>query len=226
MSDPPPKRVLVYGDSNAWGFWVPDAPGVPLRRIPFAQRWAGVAQAALGTAVEVLEDALPGRLAEGDRMLGSLEPAAFNGAKRLAETMVKHMPLDLVVLALGTNDLLADPVPPAEEVCARLMRLAGMVGQVMLPAPLEGMPAPARVLVLSPIAINPNAADRADPARSSAERARLAPLLAEACASSGHAFADGALAVQIAGIDGVHIGPAENAALGALAATAIAQALA
>jgi lysophospholipase L1-like esterase len=220
------KRVLVFGDSNAWGFWVPERPGAPLRRIPFAQRWAGVAQAALGPGYVIEENALPGRLARGERQLGGLEPAAYDGARTLLPAMVLHLPLQLVVLALGTNDLLAEPTPSAEDVCARIMALAGAAARVMMPIPLEGMPAPARVLVLSPVGIRPDAPDRADPARAEAERARLAGLLRDACAAAGHAFADAARAVPVPGPDGVHFGPAENAALGALAARAIREALA
>lgn len=221
-----PARVLVYGDSNAWGFWVPERPGEPLRRIPFAQRWPGVAQGLLGPDVEVLEDALPGRLASGDRVLGGLPPDAFNGLKTLPEAMVRHLPLQLVVLALGTNDLLADPTPTAEEVRDRIMTLAGIVPHIVMPVPLDGMPAPARALVLAPVGIRPDAPDRVDPARAEAERVRLAGLLRAACADAGVAFADAGAAVPVPGPDGVHFGPSENAALGALAADAIRAALA
>lgn len=221
-----PARVLVYGDSNAWGFWVPDRPGEPLRRIPFTQRWPGVAQGLLGPDFEVLEDALPGRLASGDRELGGLQPGAFNGLKTLPEAMVRHLPLQLVVLALGTNDLLSDPTPTAEEVRDRIMTLAAIVPRIVMPAPLEGMPAPARALVLAPVGISPLAPDRVDPARAEAERVRLAGLLRAACAGAGIAFADAGEAVPVPGPDGVHFGPEENAALGALAADAIRAALA
>jgi hypothetical protein len=103
MSAPTPRRALVFGDSNAWGFWIPDRPGQPLRRIPFTQRWAGVAQAALGPGWVIEEEALPGRLARGERQLGALDPAAYDGSRTLAPAMVRHLPLDLVVLALGTT---------------------------------------------------------------------------------------------------------------------------
>lgn len=224
MSAPTPRRALVFGDSNAWGFWIPDRPGQPLRRVPFTQRWAGVAQAALGPGWVIEEEALPGRLARGERQLGALDPAAYDGSRTLAPAMVRHLPLDLVVLALGTNDLLQEPTPPAEEVCDRIMGLAHLVGRVVMPVPLEGMPGPARVLVLAPVGIRPDAPDRADPAKAEAERARLVPLLRNACAQAGYAFADAAEAVPVPGPDGVHFGPAENAALGALAARAIAKA--
>jgi hypothetical protein len=51
-------------------------------------------------------------------------------------------------------------------------------------------------------------------------------MLQSACAQAGYAFADAAQAVPVPGPDGVHFGPAENAALGALAARAIREAFA
>jgi len=43
-----PLRVLTYGDSNTWGFVTDAATGNP-SRLPDAERWPGILQAALGT---------------------------------------------------------------------------------------------------------------------------------------------------------------------------------
>lgn len=42
-----PRRVMVFGDSIAWGY-VPRAEGPPSGRFPREQRWPGVMAAALG----------------------------------------------------------------------------------------------------------------------------------------------------------------------------------
>ena len=43
----PTKRILVYGDSNTWG-WIPVEQGYPTTRYSADVRWPGIAQAALG----------------------------------------------------------------------------------------------------------------------------------------------------------------------------------
>lgn len=219
------RRILAYGDSNTWGFWLPDWPAPPIQRMAFQTRWTGVAQAALGPGFEIVEDALPGRLAAGSRDLGGLAPAAYDGLAELPAALARNAPLDLVVLALGTNDLLADPTPEPGEVAERIFALARIVGAMMFPIALEGMPRPARVVVLSPPGIAA-AIDRPSAHLAEAARAKLAVILRENASIRGYAFADAAQAIPVPGPDGVHFGPAENAALGALAATAIREALA
>jgi lysophospholipase L1-like esterase len=107
----------------------------------------------------------------------------------------------------------------------RLMGLARMATALRFPIPLEGMPEPVRALVLAPPGIAATAPDRPDAPAAARERARLSALLRTSCAAAGHAFADAAEAIPVPGPDGVHFGPDENAALGRLAADAIARSL-
>src|SRR5688500_2141012 len=53
------KRVLVFGDSNTWG-WIPVERGFPTTRYAAAERWPGIAQAALGDGYLMIEEALNG----------------------------------------------------------------------------------------------------------------------------------------------------------------------
>jgi hypothetical protein len=55
-----PLRVLAHGDSNTWGF-VSDADTGNPARLPDADGWPGILEAALGGGVQVLVDAIPGR---------------------------------------------------------------------------------------------------------------------------------------------------------------------
>lgn len=91
------RTILCFGDSNTWGF----IPGTPMHRYPPDTRWPGVLAAALGDKAHVIEEALCGRTTSFD------DPCwdDRNGRKQLPFLLESHMPIDLVIIMLGTNDL-------------------------------------------------------------------------------------------------------------------------
>ena len=98
-------RILVFGDSNTWG-WIPVERGYPTTRYFAGERWPGVAQAALGERYEVVEEALNGRTTDlADPAVPELSGAGFDGSAYLPAAVASHLPLALVVIMLGTNDL-------------------------------------------------------------------------------------------------------------------------
>jgi lysophospholipase L1-like esterase len=101
-------RILVFGDSNSWGY-PPDGSG---HRFDEQTRWPCVMAASLRATL--IEEALPGRTTrhDDDEMLG----AAMNGLTHLNVALKSHAPLDLVVIMLGTNDLKARFNPSAENI--------------------------------------------------------------------------------------------------------------
>ena len=79
-------RILIYGDSNSWGY-LDDGSGA---RHP--ARWPVVMAgdlASRGTEVEVIEECLPGRTSNVD---DPQEGAVFNGATPLAAILLSHQP--------------------------------------------------------------------------------------------------------------------------------------
>jgi lysophospholipase L1-like esterase len=90
------KSVLVYGDSQTWG----RLPGVP-ERFPFEQRWTSVMAAALGSDVHVIVQGLNGRTTA---RTDPWKPYR-NGLEHFDLQLITHAPLDLVIIALGSNDL-------------------------------------------------------------------------------------------------------------------------
>ena len=90
------KTVLCYGDSNTWGA---DPAGGP--RFAWEDRWPGVLQRELGDGYRVIEEGLSGRNTRWDDQI----EADRNGLRQLAPVLESHVPLDLVIIALGTNDL-------------------------------------------------------------------------------------------------------------------------
>lgn len=93
------KRILFYGDSLTWG-WVPMDNAVPTHRYPLEQRLTGVMAGELGDAYEIVEEALSGRTTAVD---DPTDPR-LNGASYLPSALASHLPLDLVIILLGSND--------------------------------------------------------------------------------------------------------------------------
>src|SRR5277367_6580593 len=88
--------IVAYGDSNTWGF--DPAAGV---RFPADVRWTGVMRRELGAAFTVIEEGLNGRTSVFD---DPIEPYR-NGLTYLPPCLLSHAPLDLIIIALGCNDL-------------------------------------------------------------------------------------------------------------------------
>lgn len=101
------KRILVYGDSNSFGWAFHPEKGV--YRLPFDQVWPQVMAKELGAKFHVEVNALGGRTICRDQPDGigtgkSLKGEMFNGAKSLSSVLAENLPLDLVIVMLGTND--------------------------------------------------------------------------------------------------------------------------
>jgi lysophospholipase L1-like esterase len=92
------KRILCYGDSNTWGY-------DPATGERFAEdiRWPGVLGHELGSGFRVVEEALNGRTTVRDDPVEEHK----NGKDYLRPCLESHQPLDLVIIALGVNDLKA-----------------------------------------------------------------------------------------------------------------------
>lgn len=100
-----PFRVVLYGDSNTYG-WKPQ-PNPPSTRYDENERWAGILKHLLGTDYEVIEEGLDGRTTDVPDPTSPISGAQLDGAAYLPACLSSHLPIDLVVIMLGTNDLKA-----------------------------------------------------------------------------------------------------------------------
>ncbi|MHA6643480.1 GDSL-type esterase/lipase family protein [Mesorhizobium sp. A623] len=91
---------MCFGDSLTWG-WVPGREGSPASRYPYEQRWTGVMASHLGAAYDVIEDGVSARTTSVD----DPDDPRLNGSACLPASIASHLPLDLVILLLGTNDI-------------------------------------------------------------------------------------------------------------------------
>jgi lysophospholipase L1-like esterase len=113
------KTVLCFGDSNTWGY----VPGSNAERFPPDVRWAARLATALGDDWNVIAEGLNGRTATMDSPVAD----GRNGLTYLMPCLHSHMPLDIVVIYLGTNDAGDRYSLPAETVAGSVGRLVRVV---------------------------------------------------------------------------------------------------
>lgn len=194
------KRILVYGDSNTYG-WT--APGT---RHGSESRWGAVMGTALGGEYEVIEAGLSGRTTDiaDNSLYGG---AGFDGSASLQGTIAENMPLDLVVIMLGTNDYKAPYNRSALRVALGAGKLIDQVNQVGGGA-WTNFPTP-RVLLVAPPAIGPNLAN--NPAfvelfAGGIEKSEAAPAMFEKVAQMADAaFFDANSVASADAPDGIHM---------------------
>jgi len=224
-SDSPdtPVRVLVYGDSNTWG-WVPTESGFPTTRFSKAERYPGVMQAELGSGFEILENGLNNRTTNLDypEPIGIVAGTAFNGARTLPGLLAAHAPLDLVVMMLGSNDLREPFWRTAAESAAAIAQLIDIVKSS--DGSIANTYAAPQILIVAPPRIgpmpHPYIAERFSGAEQvSKEFADAYRAVAEAAEVS---FLDATEAIGVTnGWDGIHISAEQHQQLGSAIAAKI-----
>ena len=124
-----PKRIMIYGDSNAFG-WAKDTQGT-VYRLPADVRWPEKMAGMLGKKYEVVVEALGGRTTNIDcgpkSGPGIVPGAGMDGAAYLPAALASHMPLDMVVIWLGSNDLMVQHNRKALDIAAGIAQLTSIV---------------------------------------------------------------------------------------------------
>ncbi|MEM9256760.1 MAG: GDSL-type esterase/lipase family protein [Pseudomonadota bacterium] len=118
-----PKTVLCFGDSLTWGF--DPRGGASVARYGFAERWTRQLQAELGSSYHVIENGLNGRTTVfDDPVMGDM-----CGLAHLPNALKSNMPLDLVILLLGSNDAKTRFGVNGDEIARGLSRLLELVSK-------------------------------------------------------------------------------------------------
>lgn len=94
--DPHSIKILCFGDSLTYG-----SDHINNTRLDVTKRWTGVLQKMLGDKYEIIEEGLGGRTTE----LDDPNREGRNGLLYFKAAVASHIPLDLVVILIGTNDL-------------------------------------------------------------------------------------------------------------------------
>ena len=196
------KTILAFGDSLTWG----SDPVTGLRH-PRELRWPNVLQSELGPEVEVLAEGLGGRTTCYDDHTG---PACRNGAKALQVALASHMPLDLVVIMLGTNDIKPVHGGRAEAAYSGMRRLVEIIGTF----PYKPRSAKPKVLIVAPPPCVESLNGGPAGGRSIAESERLMSLLRQVAVETGASFFDAGSVIAASNADGVHLDGPSTARLG------------
>ena len=205
--------IIAFGDSNTWGS-DPATGG----RFPREQRWPTVMQRELGSEYEVIAEGLRGRTTVHD---DPIEPYR-SGADALPPCLMSHAPVDLVILALGCNDLKKRFSASAFDIAegaARLIFLARAYGE----GPDGRAPG---ILLVAPPPIA-RLTGYAEMFEGGAEKSRLlGERFREIARQEGIAFLDAGAVIHCSDLDGIHYEADQHALLGRAAAEAARKALA
>lgn len=199
------KRILIYGDSNTFG----TAPMRDLEDSPVlarGARWGDKLAEAFGGEYEVVIEGLPGRTTVFD---DPVEGEHLNGLRILPAIIHSHKPIDLLIIALGTNDQKQKFGLGAIDIALGVTRLvreaqeSGEVGAVVAicPPPLE------------------ISGELGDIFHGGPERGTDLPRLMERSVKrQGALFFDAGQHIRVDPLDGVHWSDVAHATLGAAVA--------
>jgi lysophospholipase L1-like esterase len=193
--------IVAFGDSNTWGY----DPATATRFAPDV-RWTGVLQRALGPDHRVIEEGLNGRTTVFD---DPIEPDR-RGSDYLPPCLRSHAPLDLVIIALGCNDMKmrfsASPSDIANG-AERLIRIA----RAEAVGPDGGPP---RVLLVAPPPIA-ELTDFAEMFEGAREKSRVLALrYRDVAERQGVGFVDAGEFIACSDRDGIHFEAEAHAVLG------------
>ncbi|MBE7213135.1 MAG: SGNH/GDSL hydrolase family protein [Gluconacetobacter diazotrophicus] len=209
-----PSTVLCYGDSNTHGTKPLLRPGV-LERFGEKERWPGLLRSRLGADWRVIEEGLPARTTVHD---DPVEGRHKNGLRHLRPCLESQLPVDWLVIMLGTNDLKARFGLSPADIAAGLDVLL-REATACAAGPDGGQPA---LLVMAPVPIAEVGFLGEIFAGGAAKSAELAPRYAAVAARHGARFLDAGTAAAASPVDGVHYEADAHARLAAAVADAIA----
>lgn len=208
--------ILCFGDSNTYGA-VPTLARSGRHRFARDRRWPGVMARQLGQSWHVIEEGLPSRTTVHPDPIEGLHKS---GIAALPSCLESHMPLDLVILMLGTNDLKARFSVSAGDIAESLETLVRAI--LASEAGVDGLPPKVLVVTPAPIA---EVDWFADMFRGGADKSRaLAPLVSAMCARRKVAHFDAGSVVEASAVDGIHLDADAHKILG-LALASICQGL-
>lgn len=199
------KSILCYGDSNTWGFmpWK-ERPAVKAdNRFPWEVRWTGRLEQQLGKDWRVIEAGLNGRTTMFDCFMEEHR----NGLKDIDVCLLTAMPVDLVILMLGTNDSKVVFGKPSFVIAHGIQRLIDRVKNGAYGyGPGGSTP---EILVVSPIRMTEGVftswlSDEFD-ADSIARSAQLSERYRQVAEQNGVHFLDAAASIAADESDGIHM---------------------
>jgi len=200
------RTVLCFGDSNTHGT-AAMADLTDLTRLDRAARWPNVMAKRLGSRWDVIAEGQPGRTSVFD---DPVDGAHKNGLRILPALLETHRPIDLAIVALGTNDLKARFSLPVSDIALGLERLV----RVIMASDAGSDLRPPRVLLSAPVPIE-EVGFLGDVFEGGAKKSRALPqLLAEVARRQSAGFIDLGRVAEVDPLDGIHLSAEGQAAVG------------
>lgn len=203
-TNPAVRRVLLYGDSLVYG-----KVSGENRRFAANERFTGRLQWLFGNQAEIIEEGLRGRMLAGENQFFPER----DGLTQFGPIIGSHLPVDVLVIFLGTNDCNASgEVSEARFLSAYqkyLQKLTDWAAFLNVTVP--------KVMLIAPSAINETYFDEAMQkvfGVGAAERAASLPDIIKLCTEElGVDYFDSSVVCQPAAGDGIHLDASGNAAL-------------
>jgi lysophospholipase L1-like esterase len=208
------RTILCYGDSNTYGT-VPMQDLDDDRRFGHGERWVSVMREQLGTDWWVVEEGLPGRTTV---LVDPIEGLYKNGLTYLTPCLESHRPVDIVAIALGTNDLKARFGMPASDIAAG----AGILVETVAKA-LAAFGGSAQVLLIAPPPIFEAGCLAEMFAGGAAKSQAFATHYRAVAHRLGTAFLDAGSLIESSKVDGIHFDLPQHRKLGQAVAAAVAK---
>ena len=201
------KYILCYGDSNTHGY-------NPVNRLRYGEnvRWTGQLAKLLGEEYKIIEEGLNSRTT-------ALEPEGEpwrSGLYYLEPCIRTHMPLDLVILMLGSNDMKVRFHQTEQQIGENIRKLIRKIRQVSAEKSEDGKPC--RILLVSPPLISElvsscDFGDEFDGAQAAALSQRLAPVYKKISDEEKCVYMHAAKITAAGETDGLHLDEAGHAKL-------------
>lgn len=202
------KRIMIFGDSNTWG-WNPCNDLVaPLKRWDDETRWAGILQKDLGDEYVVIPEGLNGRTSVWDDPIEEYRC----GKDQIIPCLDTHAPLDLVIIMVGTNDLKCRYTVSAQDIANGV---GIIVDKTLHQVGAFGEDGP-KVLLICPPSLGPvEKGVFADMFEGNVEKSRKMPKYFEGVAKTyGVEYFDAGTVVKSSEEDGLHMQADQHAILG------------
>lgn len=183
------KEILCFGDSNTYGRNPEDGS-----RFSYEERWPGILSELLGDGYRIIEEGFSGRTIFADNPFFP----GKSGLDHIDMILKTHLPLDLIIIMLGTNDAKMIYNASAKDIAYGAGILVDKIRQYNWPAWLDRKP---ELLLVSPVNILPVGENEKEEAEKSLYFAEYFRKIAD---SKGTFFLDAALYAK-PGSDGLHI---------------------
>lgn len=201
------KKIFIYGDSNTHG-----ADEEHAARFDEETRWTKVCQKLLGDDYLIVEEGLSGRTTchDDDGTLPLPEAPYINGLAHIGPIVCSHLPLDVICVKLGSNDVGMPGETPESiaENAARVLREAKSLMEAKYPG------RPFKCVLMAPLEVTEDAMTGAfsfvfnDPAIIEQSKA-LPPAYEKKAAEEGWLYFNANEHARCGKWDGIHL-DAEN----------------